>query len=106
MPGAQFLSCDQIMPFDRMTFGLIDPYDRGVRIFRVEKYVNPNDRIILAWKQSKSWLTGRYIMMEAKKNGTRRVAPCRRWAGIGPTTHTLKNTDSTNSNGTTSARMT
>jgi hypothetical protein len=74
MPGAQFLSCDQIMPFDRMTFGLIDPYDRGVRIFRVEKYVNPNDRIILAWKQSKSWLTGRYIMMEAKKNGTRRVA--------------------------------
>jgi hypothetical protein len=74
LPGAQFLSRDQIMPFDKLTFGLIDPYDRGVRIFRVEKYVNPNDRIMLAWKRTKSWLTGRYIYMQVKEDGTRRVA--------------------------------
>jgi hypothetical protein len=72
--GARFIARDQILPFDRTVFGLVDPYDRGVRIFRVEKYVNRNDRILLAWKRSKSWLTGRYIHMEVKEDGSRRVA--------------------------------
>jgi hypothetical protein len=36
--------------------------------------VNPNDRIILAWKRSKSWLTGGYVHMEVKQDGSRRVA--------------------------------
>ncbi len=74
IPGAQFIAREQILPFDKMVFGLVDPYDRGVRIFRVEKYVNRNDRILLAWKRSKSWLTGRYIHMEVKEDGSRRVA--------------------------------
>jgi hypothetical protein len=74
VPGAQFVARDQILPFDKLTFGMIDPYDRGVRIFRVEEYVNPDDRIMLAWKRSKSWLTGRHIYMQVKEDGTRRVA--------------------------------
>ena len=36
VPGAQFVARDQILPFDKLTFGLIDQYDRGVRIFSVE----------------------------------------------------------------------
>jgi hypothetical protein len=74
IPGAQFIAREQILPFDKMVFGLVDPYDRGVRIFRVEKYVNRNDRILLAWKRSKSWLTGRYIHVEVKEDGSRRIA--------------------------------
>ena len=31
-------------------------------------------RVILAWKRSKGWLTGRYIHMEVKEDGSRRVA--------------------------------
>jgi hypothetical protein len=38
IPGARFVARDQILPFDRTVFGLLDPYDRGARIFRVEKY--------------------------------------------------------------------
>ena len=36
VPGAEFVARDQILPFDKLTFGLIDQYDRGVRIFSVE----------------------------------------------------------------------
>jgi hypothetical protein len=74
IPGAQFIARDQIVPFNKMVFGLVDPYDRGIRIFRVDKYVGRYARVLLAWRRSKSWVTGRYICMEVNKDGSRRVA--------------------------------
>jgi hypothetical protein len=74
IPGAQFIARDQILPFNKMVFGLVDPYDRGVRIFRVGKYVDRYARVLLAWRRSKSWVTGRYICMHVEKDGSRRVA--------------------------------
>jgi hypothetical protein len=62
------------LPFNELVFGLLDPYGRGIRVFRVEKYVHRNDPIILVWRRSKSWLTGRYICIQTNKDGTRRVA--------------------------------
>jgi len=74
IPGAQFVSRDQILPFDRTVFGMFDMPDGGMRIYRVEKYININDSIILVWRRSKAWLTGRYICMTVNEDGSRRVA--------------------------------
>jgi hypothetical protein len=68
IPGAQFIAREQILPFGQMVFGLVDPYDRGI-----DRYVDRYARVLLAWRRSKSWVTGRYICMNAEKDGSRRA---------------------------------